>query len=122
MRLSAVRIFVDDLDAARKFYREALGLRLREEAPREGWLVFESEGVRVIIESLNLAAESERRDFVGRFLGISFEVNDLADEYARLVGLGVRFAGPPALQPWGGSLATLFDAAGNQLQLVQYGR
>lgn len=122
MRLSAVRIFVDDLDAARTFYGQALCLRLREAAPRQGWLVFDADGVRVVVESFDPAAAPEQGEFVGRFLGISFEVSDLAAEYARLLELGVRFAGSPELQPWGGTLATLFDPAGNQLQLVQYPR
>lgn len=122
MRLSAVRIFVDDLDAARKFYGEALGLLLREAAPHQGWLVFESEGVRVVVESFDPSAAPEEGEFVGRFLAISFEVNDLAGEYARLVELGTRFVGPPERQPWGGTLATLFDPAGNALTLVQYPR
>ena len=64
----------------------------------------------------------EEGEFVGRFLGISFEVDDMALEYARLVELGARFVGPPELQTWGGTLATLFDPAGNALQLVQYPR
>jgi len=120
MRLSALRIFVNDLDAARRFYGEALGLPLRDAAPRQGWLVFDADGVRLVIELFDSAAAPERGEYMGRFLGVSFEVSDLADEYRRLLDLGVRFVGPPEQQPWGGTLATLFDPAGNVLQLVQY--
>jgi uncharacterized glyoxalase superfamily protein PhnB len=57
---------------------------------------------------------------VGRFTGLSFAVEDIAATHARLVAADVPFAGPPQKQFWGGTLATLTDPAGNQLQLVQY--
>jgi catechol 2,3-dioxygenase-like lactoylglutathione lyase family enzyme len=121
MKLSAVRICVDDLDEARVFYRDVLGLPLQFDGAASGYLVFDGGGVRVIVEPVFPDGSAEERVLVGRFVGVSFEVHDMREAYERLSGLGVRFVAPPERQDWGGTLATFFDPAGNQLQLVQYG-
>jgi len=119
MKIAALRIFVDDLAAARDFYAGALGLLLGEDGARYGWCVFDGGGARLVLESVAPDAAPDDRSLVGRFVGVSFEVGDVEAEYARLRGMGVRFTGPPARQPWGGALATLSDPSGNLIQLVQ---
>ena len=121
MKLSALRICVDDLDVAREFYRGTLGLPLPFDGAASGYLVFDGGGVRVILEPVSRDASAEERALVGRFVGASFEVDDIRQTYERLSGLGVRFVAPPERQEWGGTLATFLDPSGNQLQLVQYG-
>lgn len=119
MKIAALRVFVDDLAAARDFYAGALGLPLREDGSRYGWCVFDGGGVSLILESVAREAAPDDRALVGRFVGVSFEVRDVEAHYARLCGMGVRFTGAPAQQPWGGVLATLADPSGNLIQLVQ---
>ena len=117
LRLSALRIFVDDLAAARTFYERVLGLPL-------AWADDEAfgfdAGIMLIVERVPADADEDDRALVGRFVGCSFAVDDIDARCAELSGQGVRLHGPPAQQAWGGRLAHLDDPAGNVLTLVQY--
>lgn len=119
MELSGARLFVRDLAAASRFYAQQLGLPLRAESPELGYAVFAAGAVSLVLERVGADAPEDEQILVGRFSGLSFAVPDIAASYRRLGELGVRFDGPPETQAWGGILATLFDPAGNALQLVQ---
>jgi catechol 2,3-dioxygenase-like lactoylglutathione lyase family enzyme len=120
MKLAALRLFVRDLAAARDFYAGELGLRLQHDGGADGFCVFDLHGIDLVVEAVPADAPADEQALVGRFTGLSFAVGDIAATYARLVAAGVPFAGPPQKQFWGGTLATLTDPAGNELQLVQY--
>ncbi len=113
MRLAAVRVFVEDLAEARRFYAEVLGLPFAWEAA--GAVGFDA-GAILILEAAD--EEARREGLVGRFLGVSLEVADIAAVHAALSARGVAFLGPPERQGWGGTLAHLRDPSGNVLTLV----
>ena len=46
-------------------------------------------------------------------------VDDIEEQYKRLVAKGVVFTGRPEKQHWGGTLAHLKDLEGNVLTLMQ---
>jgi catechol 2,3-dioxygenase-like lactoylglutathione lyase family enzyme len=112
--LSAVRIFVDDLDRARRFYSDVL--ELRETATAPGWAVFDIDGKNLIIEKV--PSDDPEHDLVGRFLAVSFAVDDIDAAYRDLTAKGVSFPEPPERQSWGGTLAFPRDPDGNILTLV----
>ena len=113
--LAAVRIFVDNLDRARHFYRDVL--ELRETVTEQAWSVFDLGGKDVVVEEV--AAEAPEHDeLVGRFLAVSFEVDDVETAYRELMAKGVTFEQPPEKQVWGGTLAFPRDPDGNVLTLV----
>ena len=119
MKLSAVRIFVRDLESAQAFYRDVLGLKLRGGSPTTGYCVFESGEAHVVVESVPDEAPPDEQVLVGRFTGLSFAVNNISVTYEQLLSRNVTFTGAPEAQSWGGVLATFKDPAGNELQLVQ---
>jgi len=121
MKFSALRVFVSDLAAARDFYARVLGLQVAGPASEEV-CVLDAGSVQLVVEPVAADAPPEDRALVGRFVGASFAVDDVAAEHARLHALGVTFVGLPERQPWGGILATFEDPSGNQLQLVQLPR
>lgn len=121
MKLSACRVFVDDLAAARAFYRDVLRLPLVA-GDDAGYCVVDAGAATVVIEAVPADAPDEDRVLVGRFTGLSFEVHNMAAAYDALTHAGVAFAEAPERQPWGGTTATFFDPAGNALQLVEYPR
>jgi predicted enzyme related to lactoylglutathione lyase len=119
LKLAAARIFVRDLAAAQRFYRDVLGLAWRAGDSTRGYCVFDSGGVQVVVEAVDDDAPAEDKDLVGRFTGLSFGVPDIAAAYERLRSREVHFTGAPEAQAWGGILATFVDPSGNELQLVQ---
>jgi predicted enzyme related to lactoylglutathione lyase len=111
---NAVRILVDDLDRARRFYRDVLELDEKSAGP--DWAVFGIDGRDIILETV--AADDPERMLVGRLLAVSFTVDDIDEAYRNLVARGVSFPTPPQVQPWGGILAFPRDPDGNILTLV----
>jgi predicted enzyme related to lactoylglutathione lyase len=120
MNLSSARVFVKDLSAAHSFYAQALGLPLRAGGPEAGFCVYAAGNCQLVVESVASDAPVEDQALVGRFTGLSFTVQDIDAQHRRLVSRGVIFTSLPERQPWGGTLATLLDPAGNGLQLVQH--
>jgi predicted enzyme related to lactoylglutathione lyase len=120
MKIGGVRLFVDSIDTVLPFYRALLGEPMAQDAAA-GFVVFDAAGVNIVVERVDTDADPEDRALVGRFTGVSFEVDDIALAHAQLSAAGVLFSAEPELQAWGGWLASLQDPAGNQLQLVQYG-
>jgi catechol 2,3-dioxygenase-like lactoylglutathione lyase family enzyme len=112
--VGAVRIFVDDIERSRRFYRDVL--ELNEKTATPGWVLFDLDGKFIILEKV--AADDPEHDLVGRFLAVSFEVDDVDATYRKLVAKGVSFPEPPARQSWGGTLAFPHDPDGNILTLV----
>jgi len=112
--LSAVRIFVDDLDRARQFYGDIL--ELHETAATSEWAVFDIDGKQLIIEKV--PPDDPEHDLVGRLLAVSFEVDDIEATFRNLTAKGVSFPEPPERQSWGGTLAFPRDPDGNILTLV----
>ena len=113
MQLTYARLFVDDLAAARTFYRNVLGLN-------ELWnwqdvALGYDVGVTLIIER----TDGKHPEEVGRFAGLSLEVADVTATYQELTSAGVEFTHPPAKQPWGGTLAHFKDPSGNVLTLIE---
>jgi catechol 2,3-dioxygenase-like lactoylglutathione lyase family enzyme len=119
MQLSAIRLFVRELEAAGHFYGSILGLARVAGDARSGYLVFDLGGPQLVVEAVAADAPPEDHALVGRFTGLSLAVDDVERCHGQLLARGVSFDGTPERQSWGGFLATLRDPAGNQLQIVQ---
>ena len=115
MQISYVNVFVRDLTEATKFYCNKLGLELQFSSSEHGYASFFAGGVRLGVA----LPGADQAQLVGRHTGVGFEVPDLEAEHARLSGLGVRFTMPPTRQPWGGFMAMISDADGNEFYLDQ---
>jgi predicted enzyme related to lactoylglutathione lyase len=120
LKLAAARVFVTNLEEATDFYEKTLGLRVEARAPEVGYVVFETGTCDLVIEQVPADAPQDEQILVGRFTGLSFNVKDIETLCLSLSNRGVVFTGMPERQQWGGTLATLKDPAGNELQLVQY--
>ncbi len=119
MKLSAVRIFVRDVEEARRFYAEVLALPLKADGSAQGYCIFDTDGTQLIVEAVTPDDPADDQALVGRFTGLSFATPDIHLKHRELVARGVPFSGAPERQFWGGWLATLNDPAGNGIQLVQ---
>lgn len=116
MRLYGVRIFVDDFDSCRAFYRETLALPENWAMPEVKAAGFAVGGGELIVEEAGPGHEHHAD--IGRFVGVSLQVDDIDAQHRTLADAGVRFLGPPERQDWGGALAHFCDPSGNILTLL----
>jgi catechol 2,3-dioxygenase-like lactoylglutathione lyase family enzyme len=122
MKIGFVRVFVTDFGKSLDFYTKTLGMEL-DYTDKESWAQFKSgENVSLAIEKCDPDHVEQGSKLVGRFVGVTLMVDEIEEQYKRLVGKGVEFTGRPEKQPWGGTLAHLKDLDGNVLTLMQEAR
>ncbi|MBJ6799551.1 VOC family protein [Geomonas propionica] len=113
-KIKNVVVFVKDIKAARRFYREQLGLPAGQETEyMMEFLPTEGTGLGV-----SLAMHEAAQKLVGRHTGITFTVKGLEELYAKLTQEGVRFTEPLEKSPWG-KMAVVADPDGNEFALVE---
>ena len=125
MRITLTSVFVDDQDKAERFYTEVLGFVKKHDVPvgEHRWLTVVSpenpDGTELLLEpSAHPAANPFTAALVADGIPFtSFAVDDVAAEYERLRGLGVRFTQEPAdMGPV--TTAVFDDTCGNLIQIV----
>lgn len=127
MRINLTSVLVDDQEKARAFYTDVLGFVLKHDIPlgADRWLTVVSpqdpQGTELLLEpSGHPAAKPFKDALVADGIPFtSFGVDDIAAEYERLSGLGVRFTqAPTEMGPV--TTAVLDDTCGNLIQISQY--
>ena len=129
-RVSHVNVFVLDQDRAKRFYTEALGFEVRNDAVLDGfrWLTVGPKGQPDLAILLAYPAppmfSSEDAEMVrslvakGVMGGGVIEADDCRATYEELKGRGVTFLQEPADRPYG--VEALFrDDSGNWFSLTQ---
>lgn len=116
----AQRVFCYNYSKCLSFYKDTIGLPLKLGNEDTGWAEFDVGGLSLAIEKLDIN-DQESNALVGRFIGLSLEVDDLSMVYEELKSKGVEFTSAPKQQSWGGALAHFKDPAGNILTLLQSG-
>ena len=125
MRINLTSVLVDDQDKALRFYTDVLGFEKKTEVPigEHRWLTVVSpddpDGTELLLEpDAHPAAKVFKEALVGDGIPFtSFAVNDVAAEFARLEGLGVRFTQEPAAM--GPVTTAVFDdTCGNLIQIA----
>lgn len=115
--IDSIRVFTFDMRTARPFYTDTLGLKAK--LITDDIAIFDTGGARLILETAD-PEDADERDLVGRFVGLSFAVDNIDSVCTELQNRGARLDDPPAQQDWGGTLAHITDPDGNVLTLVQY--
>lgn len=113
-RVGYVQIFVSDMKRAIQHYQK-LGIFVQDES--EDFPEF----VTLATEGASLALHSGEPDksLIGRRTGITIVVPDLPKLYEEASAAGVKFEGPPEMQPWGGLMTQAVDPDGNSVSLLQ---
>lgn len=112
-----VRIFSSNWSEAVEFYRDILELPLSHIDEELGWAQFDLDSIDLGLERCD-ATEPECAELVGRFVGLSIEVDDIDSVFEHLTRKGVEFVEPPEQQPWGGTLAHFKDPDENVITLL----
>ena len=95
----AIRVFTRTFGPAVEFYTDRLGMTPDTVNEERGFAVFPVGRALLLLEFID-SKDPEADKLVGRFVGASFAVNDIADAHSKLTARGVRFDQPPARQSW----------------------
>jgi predicted enzyme related to lactoylglutathione lyase len=129
--VSTVHIMVDDPEAALVFYRDALGLTVRNEVADGGfrWITLVSDSqpeVAIVLSQPQAGRSQEDGDVLAALLAkgemypIHFRCDDLDATFGRIASApGVEVLSEPADQPWGVRDAAVRDPSGNRLRIEQ---
>jgi catechol 2,3-dioxygenase-like lactoylglutathione lyase family enzyme len=114
MELASVRIFVDDLPKAVKFYTGVVGLR---QVVDEVDVAIFGDSPVIVVETSD--RHHDKKGLIGRFTGIAFATDDAAALHRDLMEAGVPMHGAPERQPWGGIFLHADDPSGNTITFLQ---
>ena len=129
--LSTVHVLVDDPDAALGFYRDILGLTVREEVAYDGfrWITLGTESqpeIKIVLSQPHAGRSQEDGDAVAALLAngelgsVSLRADDLDATFARIAAApGVEVLEEPADRFWGARDAAVRDPAGNLVRIEQ---
>jgi catechol 2,3-dioxygenase-like lactoylglutathione lyase family enzyme len=129
--ISAVHVLADDLDAALAFYRDALGLSVRNQVSSQGfrWVTLGSEdqpGLEIVLSEPHAGRSQEDGDALAALLAkgelrpLHFRSDDLDATFEKLAATpGAEVLQEPDSRPWGVRDAAVRDPAGNFLRIEQ---
>ena len=120
--ISAITLFVENLEETKQFYREAFGLPIMFED--EDSAVFKFEGALV-----NLLKATAARELIdpaavapadmGSRMQLTIEVDDVDATCAELTSRGVVLLNGPMDRPWGIRTASFRDPAGHIWEIAK---
>jgi catechol 2,3-dioxygenase-like lactoylglutathione lyase family enzyme len=129
--LSAVHVLVDDPDAALGFYRDVLGLTVRDEVAYDGfrWITLATDSqpeIKIVLSQPHAGRSQEDGDAIAALLAkgelgsVFLRSDDLDATFARLAAApGVEVLEEPAARFWGARDAAVRDPAGNLVRIEQ---
>jgi len=129
--ISAVHVLVDDPEAALAFYRDTLGLTVRNEVARDGfrWITLTTDSqpeIQIVLSEPHAGRSKEDGDTLAALLAkgelrpLHFSSDDLDVPFEKVAGApGAEVLQEPVSQPWGARDAAVRDPAGNFLRIEQ---
>lgn len=129
LSLSTCFVQVQDPDAALAFYRDVLGLEVRNDVANEGfrWITVGSPlqpGVSIVLSNY-VNGSPDDVDTVAALLakgamnGVNFNTEDLDAAFERVVAAGAEIVQEPMEQFWGTRDFALRDPSGNMVRVDQ---
>jgi catechol 2,3-dioxygenase-like lactoylglutathione lyase family enzyme len=129
LTLSTCFVLIHDPDLALAFYRDTLGLELRNDVAREDfrWITVgaaaQPDVAIVLTNYLNGSpADSDALTALlakGALNGVHFHTDDLDTTFERLSASGTEIVQEPTEQPWGTRDCAVRDPSGNMVRIDQ---
>jgi catechol 2,3-dioxygenase-like lactoylglutathione lyase family enzyme len=129
LALSRCFVQVHDADLALAFYRDALGLELREDVARDDfrWITVgaaSQPGVTIVLTNYVCGSPSDRDALAalvakGALNGVHFRVDDVDAAFEKLRASGAEIVEEPTDQPWGARDCAVRDPSGNLVRIDQ---
>lgn len=129
MRLDGFGLFVDDMPAMIRFYRDVLGFEITEDENTSNvYLV--KDGTLFLLYGRNDFEKMTSRNYeYSRGLNGHFEIalyvdtfEDVDKEYARIIAQGGRSVLEPTTEPWGQRTCYIADPEGNLVEIGSFNR
>jgi catechol 2,3-dioxygenase-like lactoylglutathione lyase family enzyme len=127
--LSTAFILVHDPDQALEFYRDSLGLELRNDVARDDfrWITVGSSaqpGVGIVLTNYLNGSPADQDALAallakGALNGVHFHSDDLDASFAKLQSSGAEIVQEPTEQPWGTRDFAVRDPSGNMIRIDQ---
>ena len=127
LTLSTCFVLVHDPDLALGFYRDALGLELRNDVARGEfrWLTVgaaSQPGVAIVLTNYLNGSPADQEALAallakGALTGVHFHADDLDAAFAKLREAGAEIVQEPADQPWGTRDFAVRDPSGNLIRI-----
>jgi uncharacterized glyoxalase superfamily protein PhnB len=129
--LSGVHVLVDDPEAALAFYRDTLGLTVRNEVARGEfrWITLATDSqpeISIVLSQPHAGRSPEDGDALaallakGELLMLQLRSDDLDATFEKVAATpGAEVLQEPATQPWGVRDAAVRDPAGNMVRIEQ---
>jgi len=129
LTLSTCFVLVHDPDQALAFYRDTLGLELRNDVAREDfrWITVgaaSQPGVSIVLTNYLNGSPADRDALAallakGALNGVHFHTDDLDAAFEKLRDSGAEIVQEPTYQPWGTRDGAVRDPSGNLLRIDQ---
>jgi catechol 2,3-dioxygenase-like lactoylglutathione lyase family enzyme len=129
LNLSTCFVLVHDPDVALGFYRDALGLELRNDVARGDfrWITVGAPaqpGVAIVLTNYLNGGPADNDAIAalvakGALNGVHFSSDDLDAAFAQVRDAGAEIVSEPADQPWGARDFALRDPSGNLIRIDQ---
>jgi catechol 2,3-dioxygenase-like lactoylglutathione lyase family enzyme len=129
LTLSQCFVLVHDPDLALTFYRDALGLEVRNDVAKEDfrWITIgaaSQPGVAVVLTNYLNGSPADNDAVAGLIAkgalnGVHFHSDDLDDTFEQVRGAGAEIVQEPADQPWGTRDFAVRDPSGNLVRIDQ---
>ncbi|HEY3710319.1 MAG TPA: VOC family protein [Amycolatopsis sp.] len=129
--ISHVHVLVDDPDAALAFYRDTLGLTVRNEVSQGGfrWITLATAAqpeIQIVLSQPHAGRSKEDGDALAALLAkgelrpLQFSSDNLDETFEKVAGTpGADVVQEPVSQPWGARDAAVRDPAGNMVRIEQ---
>ena len=129
MRLDGVGLFVDDMPAMIRFYRDVLGFEIAEAEDAVNVYLIKDGTLFMLYERKNFENMTSRKYEYLRGLNGHFEIALYVDtfeevdrEYERIVDQGGRSVLEPTTEPWGQRTCYIADPEGNLIEIGSFNR
>lgn len=130
LSLSHCHVFVHDPDAALSFYRDALGLTVRNDVSNDGyrWVTLSPPSqpdVEIVLSHPEVGRSPEDGKTMmellakGSLAGVNLRTPDLDTLYEKVAASGAEVLQEPADQFWGARDCAFRDPSGNMVRIAQ---
>jgi catechol 2,3-dioxygenase-like lactoylglutathione lyase family enzyme len=129
LTLSTCFVLVHDPDLALAFYRDTLGLELRNDVAREDfrWITVgaaSQPGVSIVLTNYLNGGPADRDALAallakGALNGVHFNTDDLDATFGQLQAANAEIVQEPTAQPWGTRDCAVRDPSGNMVRIDQ---